>query len=1236
MAYSQIDRNQVSFYLFPVNNNRTAWRPIGLPIMMVVPRRKIYTSTYQYIQVENSDVQNVSIYIENVAQDAYVVGQDHILKDGSQLRYPAREQYRIVLSDFDLKQLLLSNEVLNFKDPAGNPVEFEDVVPGDFFEYTMSTGVTETIPYFKDADYYDLSSFKIEVEILPPNYYNLVYSAEFYYRTTDNSDSSFLCLQDQVLTTATFRFGIDHPGHVMHEMYRLTPQPYLTDASKAHDTTVDFYRPFSDIINDVYDEQALLGSINWVNKTPLEFIPYVAYIIGWELPYFPQTQGAKSLDAIRRAITRSAVYFQNIKGSYRALSELFEIFGLTAYAERLYYSNDGSKLIRPNETLPDKYATDFIKATVVGQVDLLTNVIRTTEGTQVYGGFKASDAANKILRPSTNELVGAKLEIDTNLLFTPTATLKINNTDIIGNSNELTILAYSVTNDSAADLYLQSINAEVWANPTDFDQDLILTASSILASSKIYPVGTDGQDLEGLKGKSEIRLSGTLGRVVASRHYYKGIPDALNSPLNDEATYDTHTNKISLTYNGYVDADTTVYVYALYTRTELDLPSQLNDLQSPFFDMQVITKGIDQQVDPKTLSFALTFLRKVQAFHSIVNLIRTSAELSETYEVNDLSIGGGSAQRGDTDIGRLQVPQAIIPQVGCGDPISLGYKPTDINLRLKKLSNLSDEHTSQFLLNGRLDEDINSRIAPLKADKTSPTGEYAEYNQNIIKQGRTEEIQTVLHPNPNANSQAYGTQVNLPLSAKHDTINSQVESASTNRDSSSFGSFTIEKRAKPTPAVYPLDNISDYSYRGRVDDAILYRLNLDQAENIVIGTVLKIGTGVYYTFPKISRKLSPNHYSSGAKKSYEEYYITGKNRDYFTTNTDGSYLSRLLRAYKTDGHDTIHFTNRPCSYNPDAKANQAYQRPSINIEKPTMHLPGCRFPVIGRMENDYTTDNITARPWDDAFNNCNDKSRLNAILSDDKESLVYDDVSYVSHGNGKIADILNLGYNQTLDAGVEYTSDDVIHAVYCKSASSLYVTLDQVDDSGPSTINTSSPLFSSAVPCSTDFVDYSDGYKASYGVISHNYYSESDYGDVFSGLDLLDSGTVSGSFLFTLSSGILSETGKRLDIGSTVAPCETQNYVPFNVLKPYSDSLNLARKNSDTNKTASGLKTIDLNRGGLATLVARMKNDVTYDINDHDFSADKVNIVSRLSNVEMVNADSITLNGLVNNLMELV
>lgn len=1238
MAYAQIDRNQVSFYLFPVNNNRTAWRPIGLPILMVVPRRKIFRSTYEYIQVENSDVQNVSIYIENVAQNAYVVGQDHILKDGSQLRYPAREQYRVVLSDYDLKQLLLTNEVLHFKDPLGQTVEYENVKPGDFFEYTMSSGVTETIPYYLDADYYDLSSYKIEVEILPPNYYNLVYSAEFYYRTVDTSDLSFLCLQDQVLTTATFRFGIDHPGHVMHEMYRLTPPPYLTDASKAKDTTVDFYRPFSDIINDIYDEQTLLGSINWISKTPLEFIPYVAYVLGWDLPYFPQTRGAKSLDAIRRAITRSAVYFQNLKGSYKALSQLFEIFGLTSYAERLYYSNDGKLLIRPNESLPAEYATDFIKATVVGQVDLLVNVKRTETigGPVTDGGFRAADAANKIVRPSTNELIGAKLEINTNLLFVPTATLKINNTDLIGNSNELTVLAYSVTIGSEADAYLQSINAEIWANPTSFDQDLILTEGSILASSKIYPVGDNGQDLDGLLGKSEIRFSGVLGQVVASRHYYKGLPDNHNSPLNDKATYDTHDNIVDLTYNGYVDATTAVYIYALYTRTELDIPPQLQDLQSPYFDMQVITKNLDQQVDPKTLSFAIAFLKKVQAFHSIINLIRTSTEFYETYEVNDLSVGGGSAQRGDTDIGRLQVPGAIIPRVGCGDPISLGYKQTDIILRLKKLSNLEEEFASQQLLNGRPDSDINSRLSPLKADKESLTGEYAQYHQNIIKQGRSEEVATRLHPDPNANSQAYGTQINLPLSATHDTINSQVMTASTNRDTSSFGSFMVEKRAKPTPAEYPLNSISDYSYKGRVEDEILYQLNQSNAENAVIGTFLKIGTGVYYSFPRITKKLKPNHYSGGAKESNKEYYNTGVNQEYFETAKDGSYLSRLMRSYKTDGYDTIHYTNRQCSYVPDAQINQAYQRPSINIEKPTLHLPGCRFPVLGRMQDNYTNSNITAKPWDDAYNNCNDNQKLNATLSVSKEYLIYDDKDFVSFGNGKIADILNLGDSQVLDPVVTYAEDDIVHTVYNNTPLSVYVVLDQVDHSGPATTSIENPLFSSAVPCVSGFVDYSDGYKANFGSFAHEISHESEYADVLAGLNFPYSGTEMGSFLFTMSSGILSETAKRLDIGSVIAPCSSYNYEPFPVLRPYSNSLNLTSMNSDTNKTAFGLKFIDMEPGALGTMVSRMKNDVAFEVDTNDFSVDRVNIVSRLSNVEQVNATSITLNGTVTNLMELV
>jgi hypothetical protein len=76
--------------------------------------------------------------------------------------------------------------------------------------------------------------------------------------------------------------------------------------------------------------------------------------------------------------------------------------------------------------------------------------------------------------------------------------------------------------------------------------------------------------------------------------------------------------------------------------------------------------------------------------------------------------------------------------------------------------------------------------------------------------------------------------------------------------------------------------------------------------------------------------------------------------------------------------------------------------------------------------------------------------------------------------------------------------------------------------------------------------------------------------------------------------------------------------------------------NSDTNRTAFGLKIIDMEPGALGTMVSRMKNDVAFIVDTNDFSVDRVNIVSRLSNVEQVNAISITLNGTVTNLMELV
>ena len=320
MSNGAIERNQVSFHLFPTNNNRTAWRPIGLPVILIVPRRR---TTLGY-EIENSNVDNVAIYIENVAQNAYVVGQDHILKDGTQLRYPARELYRYAIPYIELEDYRLQTEDLKYVDPAGNPKDFYTDPPkaGDFINYTTISGINDKLPYYQDADYYDLSNIKIDVEILPSGYYNMVYTADFYYRTVDSSDISFICINGQQKISTTYRFGIDHPGQVLHEAYRHTPPPYLTDASKSKDTTVAFYRPFTDIINDLYDEQRLLESINWVTSTPIEVIPYLAYLLGWDLPYFPQTKGSKSLDSIRRAIIKTTGYFQNIRGSEKAIQDL--------------------------------------------------------------------------------------------------------------------------------------------------------------------------------------------------------------------------------------------------------------------------------------------------------------------------------------------------------------------------------------------------------------------------------------------------------------------------------------------------------------------------------------------------------------------------------------------------------------------------------------------------------------------------------------------------------------------------------------------------------------------------------------------------------------------------------------------------------------------------------------------------------------------------------------------------
>ena len=98
---------------------------------------------------------NVKITIEGAPDEALVAGPDHI-----GLRYPDRELSSVSIGTLDLIDRQINVNVLNFITPDGITTAFADVVEGDLFQYTASSGVTDTIPYLPDANYFDISDIQ--------------------------------------------------------------------------------------------------------------------------------------------------------------------------------------------------------------------------------------------------------------------------------------------------------------------------------------------------------------------------------------------------------------------------------------------------------------------------------------------------------------------------------------------------------------------------------------------------------------------------------------------------------------------------------------------------------------------------------------------------------------------------------------------------------------------------------------------------------------------------------------------------------------------------------------------------------------------------------------------------------------------------------------------------------------------------------------------------------------------
>lgn len=1142
-----VDQHNPSFVLFPVNNNRTAWRPFGLPMILVVPHKRDAAGA----TIPNSQIFGVRIYIEDVPREARVAGHQHI-----GIRFPDKELYAETVDAIELADRLLDLQSLNFLH-NGEEIDYADAQHGDTIRYTTATGVTADLTYLAGADYYDLSDILIDVELLPSDQYNLVYEGRYYKRiASQDGRSDFLCIDSGSEALAMYKFQIDHPGRVLEEFYRLTPPPYLTNATKSQDSTVSLYRPFTDLLQDVADEQTLLERVNWVFEAPAEAIPYLSALLGWDIPYFPA-----SLDQLRRAVLRRTVEFQKLKGSRRAIINIFRLFGFEVLISNLWWSADGKRLIRPDQTLPVQYEDQTITTIEIDQVDLILD------------GYQVADFT--------------PLQIP--LLYRPQEKSGLDAFTALRDGGQLLVTIYVVEDGSPAQIVLDEIATALAADPTGYgaDSNCLVDTNGYLFPQNI----TDALAGKELKGFSQIQIAGKMGDPVDEVLVGPNIP-VKTSGIN----FNRETNVLNLTFNGLTTLSTyKIYGFVTYKRYEFAVPDVLADLQSNRFDLQVLTPALDQFADPTTLDFAVEFLYKLKAFHSLLNVIRTRAELTETYEVTTLCVGGEYAQRFDTDIGRLQVSPAILPRIpaenDCAllDAQSLGYKDEDLLLRLRKLTNLPEEHAAWKALDDREPGTGNTRVTPNQPIDGRKVCRYNAYGQDrIAVQARVEGRDIEKGPGPLANSLGSGYPANPDVSPQDEV----GQSTSTNSDSSGYGAFTREYTEPPEPFC-ELDNITDYCYKGRVEDELLYRPTLKAQELAGLrAPVLSMGSGVYWTYPAyttIARPGTrrPDHrgltnrikFSGGAKGGSVQHFKTGVQGEYLDVDIrhrlaakNNSLLGRLYRDYGVPGvgGETLHYSNRVGDPIVDQRYQLALQRPSLGIQVPTMHLPGCRFALLNKLKDDYTSEDYDARPWD--FDPCGPKGICNkkdptylnftmVTATDGNEYLSFDNQPYIVAGNNLEADIPSLG-DQTLVTAASFADSDVVHKVYMEDTTgNPAVELDGVCDYDSAvtdgTVDIAEPLFSSYANCETDptvYRDYADGYPCLTGF--QDYEAESNtYADILAGLGVPTNDASDTQVLFLLSSGIKDGSrGWRLDGGCRVLSCSaTADADPLCALDVYLD-----------------------------------------------------------------------------------
>lgn len=639
------DKTQPSFVHWPLQNNRTGLQPVNIPLVLTVP---FVRDPATGANIVGSEVSDLKFFIEEAPGLVPVAGFQN-----AGIFVPDFERFVKLVSTEELLGVQIDITGLPFFDKTtGELKEFADAQPGDLFEYTVMRGLVEhsgprdRIEYLPGADYYDLSSFVIPtIELKPYGTYRFSWQCHYFHRII-TPEGEIFCIDVNDRRLARFSMLMKHPGEIHQMMFEQTPTVYFDGTPLDKDSLVQFYRPFADALQDMFDEQSLMVGVNFIEKIPAQFIPYLAYLIGWDLPYFPG-----STDRIRRAVLRNGRRLQQLKGSKRVIKELFELFGFTIDVVNLWYAKDGSKFVAPGEF--QKPPAEEIELQEVCQ----TEVLLANYDTDGFGG------------------------IEIPLLFRP--------------DSDITIDAWLVENGSAAHDQLNRLLDTINIDPEGLMGTVCpATTTGFLISQPLEDAVTGT-----VTGQSKILMTQRLGAVTDIK--------TKEAPLSQYGVhYDFDHNSMSLTFDHHLvlKDNFKVFVFATYKRKKIIVPPSLKDLRSNRFDIQILLDRMTGEApDSHLLDFLLDFIFKLKAFHSILRKIIFTVNITDVYNVTDFCLGGKISQAPGTDLGELQTLPPVIPlnDPGCSaNAFNRGFKDSDFALRDEILNGLKAEHAAWKALDG--------------------------------------------------------------------------------------------------------------------------------------------------------------------------------------------------------------------------------------------------------------------------------------------------------------------------------------------------------------------------------------------------------------------------------------------------------------------------------------------------------------------------------------------------------